>query len=118
MTAPPLPRWATSVLVFALVTSALVFVAWAKMETVQITYDIDQLIDEEAALAEEQRRLRAELAELRSPRNLEALAPDLGLVPPKPGQLVVVEPATTDAADATDSAGDEFDPLPDAEDAP
>lgn len=103
MTPPPLPRWATSVLIFALVTGALVFVAWAKMETVQITYDIDQLIDEEAALAEEQRRLRAELAELRSPRNLEGLAPDLGLVPPEPGQVVVVGPATTDASEEPDT---------------
>ena len=77
-------------LTFAVVTSALMFVAWAKMETVQITYDIDALIDEETALAEEQRRLRTELAELRSPRALEQLAPSLGLVPPEPGQVVVV----------------------------
>jgi len=87
---PPLPRWAMSVTVFVLVTAALIFVAWAKMQTVQITYKIDDLIDQESWLAAEQRRLRTELAELRSPRHLETLAPELGLVPPKPGQLVVV----------------------------
>lgn len=102
----PLPRWATSVTVFALVTASLVFVAWAKMDTVQITYAIDDLVDEEERLAEEQRRLRAELAELRSPRNLEALATALGMIPPEPGQVVVI--------------GDEsvaLDPLLDAESA-
>ena len=102
--APPLPKWATSVTVFALVTAALVFVAWAKMETVQITYEIDDLIDEEAALAEEQRRLRAELAELRSPRQLEELAPTLGLVPPEPGQVVVIgEEGVADTEEPVDA---------------
>ncbi len=86
----PLPRWATSIAVFAVITGGLVFVAWAKMDTVQITYAINDLVDEEERLAEEQRRLRTELAELRSPRNLEALASTLGLIPPEPGQVVVI----------------------------
>lgn len=86
----PLPRWATSVTVFVLVTASLVFVAWAKMDTVQITYEINALIDQEEQLAEEQRRLRTELAELRSPRHLETLAATLELVPPAPGQVVVI----------------------------
>ncbi|MCO4772663.1 MAG: cell division protein FtsL [Deltaproteobacteria bacterium] len=103
-TTPPLPKWATSVTVFALITGALLFVAWAKMETVQITYAIDELMDEEAALAEEQRRLRTELAELRSPRKLEVLAPDLGLEPPEPGQVIVVGDESVDAALPEDPA--------------
>jgi cell division protein FtsL len=102
--APPLPRLATSVTTFAVVTGALVFVAWAKMETVQLTYDIDALVDQETALAEEQRRLRAELAELRSPTALERLAPELGLVPPEPGQVVVIgdEAAAIDETEVID----------------
>lgn len=72
------------------VASSLIFVAWAKMETVQITYQIDDLIDEEERLGNEQRRLRAELAELRAPGHLETLAPALGLAAPKAGQVVVV----------------------------
>ena len=91
----PLPRWATSVTVFALVTASLVFVAWAKMDTVQITYAIDDLVDEEEQLAEEQRRLRAELANLRSPRHLETLAAALELIAPEPGQVVVIGDETT-----------------------
>lgn len=91
----PLPRWATSVGVFALITASLVFVAWAKMDTVQITYAIDDLVDQEEQLAEEQRRLRAELANLRSPRNLEVLAATLELLPPEPGQVVVIGDEST-----------------------
>ncbi|HCP45738.1 MAG TPA: hypothetical protein DIU15_06835 [Deltaproteobacteria bacterium] len=83
-------RWLGAVSTCVVVCVALVFVAWAKMETVQITYRIDQLIDDEEKLANEQRRLRARLAQLRSPAHLETLAPELGLAPPKPGQVVVV----------------------------
>jgi len=77
------------------VASALIFVAWAKMETVQITYQIGDLVEREGQHANEQRRLRAELAELRAPGHLETLAPALGLAAPKAGQVVVV---TEDAA--------------------
>ncbi|MBJ95652.1 MAG: hypothetical protein CMP23_14410 [Rickettsiales bacterium] len=79
----------------ALITSvavaiSLIFVAWAKMETVQITYQISDLVKEDDKLANDQRRLRAELAELRAPAYLENLAPQLGLAAPAAGQVVVV----------------------------
>ena len=79
----------------ALVTSVavavcLIFVAWAKMETVQITYEIGKLVQRDEELSNDQRRLRAELAELRAPSHLETLAPALGLGAPKAGQVVVV----------------------------
>jgi hypothetical protein len=60
------------------------------MQTVQHTYTIDDLIDEEETLANRQRILRSELAELRAPAALHALAPKLGLAQPKPGHVVVV----------------------------
>lgn len=72
------------------VAVCLIFVAWAKMETVQITYEISKLIEREDTLANDQRRLRAELAELRAPSHLETLAPALGLAAPQAGQVVVV----------------------------
>ncbi len=72
------------------VAVCLIFVAWAKMETVQITYEIGKLVQREEKLSNDQRRLRAELAELRAPSHLEALAPELGLGAPKAGQVVVV----------------------------
>jgi cell division protein FtsL len=75
---------------WAVAAASLIFVAWAKMETVQITYQIDDLVDEEERLSREQRKLRSELAALRAPSRLEALAPGLGLQPPTPGQVVIV----------------------------
>ena len=86
----PRLRWGAAVVCCVAVASALIFVAWAKMQTVQITYRIDELVDQEEDLANTQRRLRAQLAELRSPRALDALAEELGLEAPKPGQVVVV----------------------------
>jgi len=82
--------WGGAVLTTIAVASSLIFVAWAKMETVQITYQIDDLVDEGEKLSNDQRRLRAELAELRSPSHLETLAGDLGLAAPAAGQVVVV----------------------------
>ena len=82
--------WTVAILATIAVTGSLIFVAWAKMQTVQYTYAIDALIDEEEDLANRQRSLRSELAALRSPANLHSLAPDLGLAPPKPGHVVVI----------------------------
>ncbi|MEE2830380.1 MAG: hypothetical protein VX498_14420 [Myxococcota bacterium] len=83
-------NWTIGVAAFAAVTAALIFVAWAKMQTVQYTYQIDGYIDTEEELGNRQRLLRAELAALRSPAALHALAADLGLAPPEPGHVVVV----------------------------
>jgi cell division protein FtsL len=82
--------WTVAILATIAVTGSLIFVAWAKMQTVQYTYAIDALIDEEEELANRQRSLRSELAALRSPANLHSLAPELGLAPPKPGHVVVI----------------------------
>ena len=91
----PIPRglrssWAFGLVATAAVASALIFVAWAKMQTVQHTYKIDDLIDAEEELANRQRILRTDIAALRSPAALHALAPGLGLGAPKPGHVVVV----------------------------
>lgn len=102
---PTRPRWMAALVSCALVAAGLIFVAWAKMETVQITYAIADLQAEEQDLANEQRRLRAELAELRSPGRLEELAPDLGLRKPDAGQVFVVteDPDALEAALSSES---------------
>lgn len=91
----PAPRglrssWPVAILATVAVASSLIFVAWAKMQTVQYTYEIDALVDAEEDLANRQRILRSELAALRSPAKLHALAPGLGLAPPQPGHVVVI----------------------------
>ncbi|MCP4870635.1 MAG: hypothetical protein GY898_18185 [Proteobacteria bacterium] len=105
-------RWGAALISAVAVTASLIFVAWAKMETVQITYEIDDLIDTEQELAEEQRRLRSQLAELRSPQALHQLAPELGLAAPEPGHVVVVtgDPEGL-AAVLDDSAEADVDPI-------
>ena len=97
---PTRSRWSAALLSCAAVAGGLIFVAWAKMETVQITYRVAELKAEEQELANDQRRLRAELAELRSPHALQALAPALGLVKPDKNQVFVV----TDAPEALGEA--------------
>ena len=97
---PRRPHWGLAVASCVAVAVGLIFVAWAKMDTVQITYQIAELRSEEQALANEQRRLRAELAELRSPPRLESLAADLDLRAPEVGQVFVV----TEDPDALEAA--------------
>ena len=89
-------RWGAALISAVAVTASLIFVAWAKMETVQITYEIDDLIDTEQELAEEQRRLRSQLAELRSPQALHQLAPELGLAAPEGLAAVLDDSAEAD----------------------
>jgi cell division protein FtsL len=98
----PLPRWASVVTTFVLIASALSFVAWAKVQTLRMTYRVEALIEREDQLAEQQRRLRAELAALRSHEHLESLAPTLALGAPKPEQIVVV--TASDGVAAPDPA--------------
>ena len=102
--------WTFAILATVAVAASLIFVAWAKMQTVQYTYEIDELIDVEEKLANKQRGLRSELASLRSPSNLHAMAPALGLAPPKPGHVVVItgdpgglNAALVDSEEAVDS---------------
>lgn len=100
-------RWKAVVATGSVIAAGFVFVAWAKMDTVQLTYRIDDLVDEEERLAEEQRRLRAQLATLRTPAALEALAPKLGLVEPGEGQIVVVPDDPAPVAQAEETEGEE-----------
>lgn len=95
--------WAKAVTLAIVSTLCLGFVAWAKMETIQLTYRIDKAMDTEDALAEEQRRLRERLAELRSPQRLGDLAQELGLGAAETGQIVVVK-GEDGAADAAGEA--------------
>lgn len=110
----PKPRglrssWPLAIAATIAVTGSLLFVAWAKMQTVQYTYEIDALIDTEEELAGRQRALRSELAQLRSAARLHELAPNLGLAPPEPGHVVVItgDPEGLNAALAADDSPSE-----------
>jgi len=64
---------------------------WSNFERTQIGYDVSQLKKEEMRLKEINRKLRLELALLRSPQNLESKAvKELGLRQPTPEQIVML----------------------------
>ena len=67
------------------------FVAWAKMDTTQLTYQVHTLRSEQAELQRRQRLLSSELARLHSPSYLDARASELGLEDPPPGVVIRVE---------------------------
>ena len=64
---------------------------WSNFEKTQIGYDLSQLKKEEMRLQEINRKLRLELALLKSPQNLGSKAvKDLGLRQPTPEQIVML----------------------------
>jgi cell division protein FtsL len=65
---------------------------WSTFESTQIGYDLSQLQKEEMRLRETNRKLKLELAVLKSPQNLEVIATKkLGLGQPSPEQIIVLQ---------------------------
>ena len=83
-------RWLPWVALAYLLTAGL-FVAWAKMETTQLTYEVHRLRAERAELAREQRQLGIQVAGLRSPAYLTEKASELGMAVPSPDLKIRVE---------------------------
>ena len=77
-------------MLFLLMGSGITHV-WSNFEMTQRGYDISQLKSEEMKLMEINRKLRLELAILKSPKNLEALAKKLGLRQPAPDQIIILK---------------------------
>lgn len=63
---------------------------WSNFEMTQKGYDISQLKNEEKRLMDVNKKLKIELAILKSPQSLETQAKRLGLNQPSPEQIVVV----------------------------
>ena len=83
---------ATFLLVGLPVACALLAYAALHIETVRVGYLREARQKQIAALNEENRRLRAELAGASSPERVAEVAKRKGLRPPHPGQVQVVEP--------------------------
>jgi cell division protein FtsL len=76
----------------ALVVAMLLFSAWQQFKIVQHGYDVEDLRELIAVEEAEQRQLRLELETLRRPQEIERRAVrELGLVPPSPDDVVVIE---------------------------
>jgi cell division protein FtsL len=78
------------VMLFIFMGSSIGYV-WSNFERTQIGYDLSQLYKEEMRLRETNRKLRLELAILKSPQNLEAVAiTRLGLGQPSSEQIIIL----------------------------
>ncbi|NLA76170.1 MAG: hypothetical protein GX846_11985, partial [Deltaproteobacteria bacterium] len=61
---------------------------WSNIEGTQIGFDLSRLQKDERALQELNKKLKVELATLKSPQKLEAAARSLGLTDAAPEQIV------------------------------
>jgi cell division protein FtsL len=73
------------------VACALLVYAALHVETVRVGYAREARVRQAAKLTEENRRLRAELAQASAPERVSAVAGRKGLRPPLPGQIQFVE---------------------------
>lgn len=81
--------WAVVLGVLAL--AAALFYVWQHVHVVRLGYEIEQLHEVRAALVQEHKALKLELGQLRSLRRVEEIARTrLGMVTPKPGQVMVI----------------------------
>jgi len=92
----PALRWESlaflspAVLGLLILAAALLYV-WQHTSVVRLGYEIERLRERQAALVQENKGLRLELGQLRSLRRVEDIARNrLGMVAPKPGQVVVI----------------------------
>jgi cell division protein FtsL len=80
------------VAVSAAMATCLLFYAWQHFECIQIRYQIEQLDSERAQATELNQQLHLEVATLRSPMRVDAIARNqLGLTVPVPGQVAPAE---------------------------
>ncbi len=79
----------TTLMLILLMGSSISHV-WSNFEMTQRGYDISQLKSEERKLMDINRKLRLDLAILKSPQKLEAHARKLGLRQPTPEQVIVL----------------------------
>ena len=74
---------------------AVLLYVWVHIHVVGLGYEIERLRERHAALVQENKALRLEMGQLRSLRRVEELARTrLGMVTPKPGQVVVITDTT------------------------
>ena len=77
-------------IIFIFMGSSIGYV-WSNFERTQIGYDLSQLKKKEMQFTETNRKLRLELAILKSPGRIEKVAREkLGLRQPSPDQIVVL----------------------------
>jgi len=67
------------------------FYVWSRIQVIQIGYEISNALKEERTLAEANKRIRLEIATLKSYTRIEKIAvEELGMGKPKPDQVIVI----------------------------
>jgi len=73
----------------------VMFYAWQHFSSIEYGYKIEQQKAERDRLTEVNRALRLEAASLRDPGRIDALARQMGLESPQPGQVIEMNPDET-----------------------
>ena len=79
------------VAVGAAMAGCLLSYAWQHFQCIQLRYQVEQLESRRAQAAELNQQLHLEVATLRSPMRVDAMARDMGLTMPVPGQIAPVD---------------------------
>ena len=67
------------------------FYVWSRIQVIQLGYEISNAMKEERALTENNKKLRVEIATLKSYARIEKLAvEELRMAKPKPDQVIVI----------------------------
>jgi cell division protein FtsL len=67
------------------------FYVWSRIQVIQLGYELSNALKEERALAEANKRLRLEIATLKSYTRIEKFAvEELRMAKPKPDQVIVI----------------------------
>jgi cell division protein FtsL len=79
-----------TLLLFFFIGGSLFYV-WTRIQVIQLGYEISNVLKEERALTEANKKLRVEIATLKSYTRIEKLAvEDLKMTKPKPEQVIVI----------------------------
>lgn len=92
-TVPKMPKRGFFFLVLLLgcMVSAALFYVWARIQVIGLGYEISKALKEESLLLEANRKLRLEIAELKSYGRIEKIAVEqLGMSKPTAEQVVVI----------------------------
>lgn len=67
------------------------FYVWSRIQVIQLGYEVSNALKAERALTEENKKLRLEIATLKSYARIEKVAiEELRMVKPKPEQVIVI----------------------------
>lgn len=78
----------------------LLLFVWERVDIVRVGYQIEQLKAKKTVLQREQDELRVKVSSLTAPDRIARAATDkLGLMPPRPGQVILVNAADPASAE-------------------